>query len=571
MPSRQDPPSGSLSPVPAPAPSTGAADALPQLVVVVLATLAAYANALRVPFHFDDFGVVLSNRVLREPALLWPPLAPRWLGDLTFALNFAVGGTDPLGYHLVNVLLHVANALLVFALARTTLRTPALRAAAAGPLLRPYLPVAAALLFALHPMGTQAVTYVAQRYATLATLLYVGAVLLYARARLALEAAPAARVRAGVLYGLALLAALGAVKTKEIAFTLPIAVAGYELLCFPGPSRRRLLLALPFAALALLVPLSHAAVEVELERVTAETTAIPRLTYLLTQTRVVVAYLRLLLLPLGQNLDHDVPLSDSLADPRVLGSLAVLAAVAGLALWRLVAARRAGRAAGALFFLGVAWFFVTLAVESSVIPIRDVMVEHRVYLPSVGASIALATALLAALEALPLPGSPAVVAAIALAVVAAPLGVATHLRNRVWRDELSLWSDVVAKSPGKARPHNYLGIVYGSAGDPGRAMAEFQEALRLAPWYPDALINLAGMYRKAGDRDAALRLYEKAVLVAPQRAIVHSDLGAMYLILGRLADAERELELALRLDPRLPEARANVALLRARPAPPPPR
>jgi tetratricopeptide (TPR) repeat protein len=571
MPSRRDQPPESPSSAPELAPLAAAPDILPQLAIVALATLAAYSNSLRVPFHFDDFGVVLGNRALREPALLWPPLAPRWLGDVTFALNYALGGTEAIGYHVVNVLLHVANALLVFALARTTFETPALRTASAGRLLRPYLPVAAALVFALHPLATQAVTYVAQRYAALATLLYVAAVLLYARALLRLEAGPAGRVRGAVLYGLALLAALGAVKSKQIAFTLPVAVAGYELLCFPGRSRRRLLLALPFAAIALLVPLSHAAVEADLERVTAETATIPRLTYLLTQTRVVVSYLRLLVLPVGQNLDPDVALSDSLADPRVLGALAILAAVAGLAVWRLLVSRRAGRAAGQLLFLGVAWFFVTLSVESSIIPIRDVMMEHRVYLPSVGAAIALATALLSALEALRLPGSPAVACAAALAVTAGPLGVATFLRNRVWQDELSLWSDVVAKSPGKSRPHNYLGIVYGSMGDSARAMAEFQEALRLAPWSCDALLNLAGMYRKGGDRGAALRLYQKAVLVAPERAIAHSDLGAMYMVLGRLAEAQRELDLALRLDPRLPEALANAARLRARLAAPPAR
>jgi hypothetical protein len=549
-------PAASAAPQGAPGPAPFAV-AL-ELLLVAAATALAYSNTFAVPFQFDDNGL-LRNPALRALGSLWPPRGARWVGDVTFALNHRLGGWDVAGYHAVNLAVHLANGLLVYALAATTLRTPGGRAAA-GPLLRRWLPLAAAATFSLHPLATQAVTYVVQRYASLATLLFLAALVLHVRARLAAGGEVPRRARAAVLHGLSVLAAVGAMRTKEIAFTLPAVALAHELLFLRGP-RRRLLLLLPLAATAVLVPLGHVPGPAELGRATAETDAIPRSVYLLTQARVVATYLRLLVLPVGQNLDHDVALSRSILDAGVLPSMGVLAGVCAAAAWALVAARRAGRLPGVLVFFGTTWFFVTLTVESSVIPIRDVMFEHRVYLPAVGASLVFATGLLAAVEALRLPGPPALQCAAALLVTAGPLGVATHARNGVWRDELTLWSDVVAKSPGKARPHNYLGIALAERGAKDEAIAHFRAALRLQPWYADALLNLGNMYRERGDFQGALRLYERAVLVAPKMAAAHNNAGGMYEAAGRREDAVRAYREALRLSPGMPEATANLARL----------
>jgi protein O-mannosyl-transferase len=543
-------------------PRTGAAPWWPSLLVAA-GTVLAYANALDGAFLFDDFGAIVDNPGLRQPGLPATWWSPRWVGDLTFALNFKLGGLEVLGYHLVNLVIHVANGLLVFALARTILRTPALREAAAGPLLRRHLPLVAATLFALHPMATQAVTYVVQRYASLATLFFLVALLLHLRARLALEEGGRARAGAAAGFALAVLAAACAMKTKEIAFTLPVVALGLELLCFQGPLGRRALLLGPLAATALLVPLAHLGAEpaARLGRALAETDTIPRGIYLLTQARVVVTYLRLLFLPVGQHLDRDFPLSASILDPAVLLSLGLLAALLWLALWRLAAARRAGRAAGVLAFLGVGWFFVTLSVESSVLPIRDVFFEHRVYLPSVGWAIAVGTALLVGLERLRLGLAPGLQVGALVLVVGAPLGAATHARNHVWKDELSLWGESVARSPGKARPHHALGVALANAGRVPEAIEQYQLALRLKLGYPEALVNLGDAYRAIGREEDALRIYQQTVLVAPTVPEAHNNLGAMYEARGRLAEALGCYREALRLDPRQAHARRNLARL----------
>jgi tetratricopeptide (TPR) repeat protein len=533
------------------------------VLLIAAATALAYSNSLDATFHFDDYGSIVHDESLRDLGTFWPPAGSRWLGRLSFALNHRLGGLEPFGYHLVNVLVHLASGLLVAWLAAITLRTPALRRAEPGPLVRRFLPLATGLLFALHPLQTQAVTYVVQRFTSLATLFYLLALVLHAHARLALE--EEARPRAAVLYLLSVAAAAAAMETKQIAFTLPLVAAGYELLLF-GASRRLLLLA-PLGATALLVPLGMlppgaALTDVLAEpgRLTAEAPDISRWVYLLTQVRVVTTYLRLLVLPVGQSLDHDVSLSRSLAEPAVLAGLAVHLALAASAVLLLRQARRTSRGEGILVFLGIAWFYATLSVESSVIPIQDVMAEHRAYLPGAGAALALGTALLWVIGRVRPALPPAGRVAAALLVTAGPLGVATWARNLVWKDELTLWSDVVAKSPGKARPHSDLGDALTALGRLDDARREYLEAIRLDRGYAKAHANLANVLQAQGLADEALREYLQAIRLEPGLAEAHKNLGNAYFTLGRIDDAIREQAEAVRLAPWMAEAHHDLGV-----------
>ncbi len=411
------------------------------LVIAVAAALV-YSNTFDASFHFDDIQNIVQNDALRDPSRLWPPSGGRYLGYLSFALNYRVGGLEVFGYHLANLGIHVCNGLLVFWLTALTLRTPGMRNADAGPLVRRYAPLAAGLLFSVHPLATQSVTYIVQRFASLAALFYLLSVALYVQARLSLEAERPSKGRSAAFYCLSLLAAAGAMRTKEISFTLPLVAAGCELLFF-RPGRRSLLL-VPLAATALLVPLGLATqgqgladVLADVSGFASETREISRWAYLLTQSRVVLTYLRLLILPVEQNLDHDFPISTSLGDPAVLVALALLLGIAGAAVSLLVRARRSNGAPGALVFFGVAWFFVTVSVESSIIPIRDVIFEHRAYLPSAGAAVAMGTAVLWMIERLRFRASVAVQATLALLVTAGPLGAAAYARNLVWKNDLT--------------------------------------------------------------------------------------------------------------------------------------
>lgn len=530
------------------------------VLVIASATLLAYSNSFNASFHLDDFGIVVQNPRMFDLGHWWPPIGSRWVGEVSFAVNRHLWGEDVAAYHAVNLAIHLLTALLVTSLTALTLRTPVVRAGRLSPLVREYLPMAAGLLFAVHPLATQAVTYIVQRFTSLATLLYLLTLVLYGGARLSFERASRLTWSGLVQALLALVSAAAAVKTKEIAVTLPVMALGYDLLFFR--SSRRLVLGLllvPLAAVAL-IPLFDPTLG---QRLAVEA-SLPRANYALTQTRVVARYLRLLVLPTCQNLDYDFPLSQSILEPAVLASLGTILLLVAFGVAMLIRARVSGGAAGLLIGGGISWFFVTLSVESSVIPIRDVIFEHRTYLPSVGAAIAFGTGLLLGVERLRLPWPRRVQVGAALVLAALPLGCATYLRNRVWRDDLSLWSDVVAKSPGKARPHQFLGAALAELGELDAAEREFLIALQLEPRYLEAAFNLGNTYLQKGQIPLALGAFSMAVQTNPQYAMAHNNLGAVLQRLGRLEQAAAEYKEALRIDPSLTIARKNLLRLEMR-------
>jgi tetratricopeptide (TPR) repeat protein len=525
---------------------------LVSLLVIAAATVLVYSNSFDASFHFDDRNNIVQNASIRDLHNEWPPAGSRYVGYLSFSLNYHFGGLEVFGYHLVNLLIHLGNGLLVFWLTSLTLRTPALRRTEAGRLVHGFLPLVAGLLFAVHPLQTQAVTYIVQRFASLATFFYLFSLALYVEARLSLEAERPSKRRATWLYCLSFVAAVAAMRTKEISFTLPVVAVGYELLLF-GRGKRIFLL-LPLCATSLLIPAglatggqSFADALSDAGHVAAETQDITRGAYLLTQTRVVLKYLRLLLVPARQNLDPDVPLSQSLAEPAVLVAVAVLLTLLALAVFLLRRARRTNRAEGILVFSGVAWLFVTLSVESSVIPIRDVMFEHRMYLPSVGALVALGTVLLWVVDRLRWNFPPALQVAGVLVITAGPLSVAAYLRNLVWKDDVTLWSDVAVKSPGKARAHGNLGLAYLRRDMTSEAIGQFRAALEISPDYVDALSNLGNAYVKQGRPDEAVGVLRKALALAPSHRKAHAELGYAYKAKGQVDDAIREYRESIRV------------------------
>lgn len=505
---------------------------------IVLLGLFAYANSLRGAFVFDDVRQIRDNPLIRDLGNYLPgasgyrALPTRYLGYLTFALNYRLGKLNPAGYHAFNLAIHLLNAILVYALVVVSLRTPRLRRSSLAPSARAVAFVAAAL-FVTHPIQTQAVTYIVQRLTSLATTFYLAAVVLYVASRLEPPEA-GARWWQRAAYLLSLAAAVAATRTKEIAFTLPLAVLLCEVSFFESSGRKRFLRVLPFAAASLLIPASWldlgsaTATIAVVDRVTRVESSLSRLDYLTTEIAVVAKYLGLLVFPAGQNLDHDFPAYRSLLAPRVVGSLAILLAIAALA----IAIHRRSRATaegaadpGArLVSFGIGWFFVTLAVESSVIPITDVIYEHRVYLPSVGFFVAVAAGVLLLLRRIPRIDATRTAVAGAIPVVLV-LAVATLVRNQVWRNDVSLWADSVVKSPGKSRPH----------------------------------VNLGTALVERGRFDIAAGELRRALELDPGSSWARAQLGVALLSLGRIAEGEAELREAIRLKSDDPEAIFNLA------------
>jgi len=545
-------------------------DVLAMLGIALLGLLA-YADSFRGGFVFDDVPSIVRNTSIHDLGGFltggYRGRPNRAIGYLTLALNYRWGGLDPAGYHAVNLAIHLVNALLVRALVVSTFATPRLVASRLAPHARTVAFIAAAL-FVAHPLQTQAVTYVVQRLASLATTFCLLTVVLYARWRRgAGQGRPWARAAS---YLPILLSAAAAMKTKEIAFTLPLAVCVYELLFFEGATRQRLLRLVPLLATLAIIPLTLVGasrpVGEALSDVSAFTrvqTTLSRTEYLATELPVVVRYLGLLAAPVGQNVDHDVPVERA-PGLRVLGALALLAVLAGAALY-LGRASAAARGPGALdpavrlVSFGIAWFFLALAVESSLIPIVDVMYEHRVYLPSVGFFVAVATAWVM-LAGRICPRQPVRCALGVAGAVAAVLSVATFERNAVWADDLSLWSDAAAKSPDKSRPHNNLGTALEERGRTSEAEERFLTALRLDPENAEASYNLGRLRLTQGRYLEALPLLRLAIELQPRSAGPYANLAGALNRLGRYPETIRILEGARAAIRESGEAHFNLAV-----------
>jgi len=464
-------------------------------IVLIFVLLLAYSNTLHAPFVFDDQLNIVNNEQIKDLQNFSNSNIlsdRRYLGNLTFALNYRIHGLEVTGYHIVNILIHIVNALLVYALVLLTLKTPWMRDRLGTSPLLSYLPLGAGLLFAVHPLQTQAVTYIVQRFASLATLFYLGSLVLYIRARLAQRKGPSIAWYVG-----SVLCAVCAMKTKEIAFTLPVMIVLYEVFFFRGKWGKRILVLIPLVLTMLIIPLSMLGVDKPLGEIigdiseaTQVQSPLSRWEYLATQGRVIMTYLRLVVLPVNQNLDYDYPIYRSLFDPAVLGSFGVLLLLAGAGVYLYMRSRR-GEPLQRLIAYGIFWFFITLSVESSVIPITDVIFEHRMYLPSVGVFLAIGAA--GVFIARKLKEKKREVKkgiAAGFTVIILLLAVVSFVRNRTWGDEITLWEDVVSKSPQKARPYLGLGKAYIDEDRTNDAMEAFQTALRLKPDYAEAHNNL---------------------------------------------------------------------------------
>ena len=515
---------------------------------VALLGILAYAGSLQGAFVFDDIQQIRDNPAIRHlgnylagaPGHLAPP--NRFVAYLTFALNYRVGGLAVQGFHLVNLAVHLASALLVYGLVLVAFRTPRLRESAlAGQ--APVVAFAAAALFATHPIQTQAVTYVVQRITSLAALLYLAAILLYLSSRLAPPGGWSGRIR----YALGLVAALLAMRTKEIAFTLPAALLLLEWALFGRPAPRQWLGLAPFGAVALVIPLSLLRVGQPIGQVLADASAVTRvqatgsrLDYLRTEVAVLATYLRLLVWPTGQNIDHDFPIYGSFLSPRVAWGLLVHASLLAFALlaWRRSSpqATRPVDPAWRLVSVGILFFFLAHLVESSLIPIVDVIFEHRVYLPSVGFFVALATAGTLLVRRWD-PGRFAPWVIGGTAAISLLLAGATLARNRVWRSDLALWTDSVSKSPGKARPWFNLGTALAELGRYQEAVEPMRRAVQIDPGWAKSRAQLGGLLILSGKPAEAEKELREALRAAPGEPVTTFNLAEVLWMSGRRKEA----------------------------------
>jgi len=475
-----------------------------QISALAILVLVAYMNSLHGQWVYDDL-VIPGDPSVVGPGFGWRIFLltqTRPLTFLTFHWNYLASGQNPLSWHVVNVLIHTANCVLLLLVARRHLSSAAAFVAAA--------------LYAVHPLNTEAVSYVYQRSTSLATLFALLSFWFFLKDRYAWSAGA---------FGLSLLC-------KEETIALPVFLLLYDLLY-----RRRRPRVGYYAALLGLMGLTMAHAFYAWSRTTGvptvgyRTKGVPLLSFALTEPRVVWGYLRLFLFPMGLNVDHDVPLSHGLLSPwTTLPALLGLAALVGFL------AYLAGRGYQPAFWgLG---FFILLAPTSSVVPVRDAMFEHRVYFPSICLVIAAASLLVR----LPRRALMPVVAAILTALTAA-----TIARNRVWHDGLSLWADAIQKSPNKARPYSTMARLLVQKGEVRAARQDLERACALEPDDSGLHNDLGVAAMLMGDLPPAVTHLRRAVALEPDNATYRTDLGVALMRLKDSRDALDQFQRAISL------------------------
>ncbi|MCX6954445.1 MAG: tetratricopeptide repeat protein, partial [Verrucomicrobia bacterium] len=511
--------------------------------MIGLAALVAYANSFSVPFFFDDIASIVENATIRR---LWPPglvlnppthagVGGRLVLNLTYAVNHALGGLSVGGYHAVNLLIHVLAGLTLFGIVRRTLLRPVLSArvgAAALP-----LAAAVALVWVVHPVQTESVTYVSQRAESLMGLFYL--LTLYGFIRSAEP--PTARWSWPALTVGA--CALG-MATKEIMVTAPLVVLLYDRTFLAGSfaaawrERRRLYQALAATWLVLgsLMVSSNLP-----HRGVGFGKGLSAVDYALMEGPAVLRYLWLSVWPHPLVVDYGWTTVGSPAVALACGTV-VLGLVAGT-----VVALRRWPVAG---FAG-AWFFLILAPTSSVVPVAlQPVAEHRLYLPL---AMLVTVAVLVCHAAM---GRRSLVVGAGVVLV---LGGLTVSRNRDYQTEISIWNQTLAHVPGNARAQNTLACALLRLDRAAEAESHFRQALSLDPGRAVYQRDYAGGLCVLGRYEAALPLAESSLRTQPDDPQTLNIRGHALTRLGRAEEAIAPLEAALRLEPDFPEARVNLA------------
>ena len=441
--------------------------------VLILCALGAliYSNTLKAQFQYDDEYNIIKNSNIRDLSDLrsvWDFWPTRFLTYLSIALNYHFGKLDVSGYHVFNIFVHLACSIMVWWLTLLIFSTPAMKKA---PGLKWSRQIAffTGLLFVAHPLQTEAVTYIIQRCTSLAALFYLAALCLFLKSRILMIEGRGIKTY-GPYYAASLFCALASFFTKEMTITLPFSVLLCECLFLKNEKGVSWKALLPFIFLLSVIPLTFILTKTadwrSMYRLAEPRPQISPMQYLLTEFRVINTYLRLLFLPVNQNIDYDYPAYKTMMELPVLLSLTVILSI-------LYSAIRLFRKEKLLSF-SIFWFFLTLLPESSIIPIHDYIFEHRLYLPIAAFSIFLVYAVY-----LILGRKNNFKPAFILGLIILAFGSLTFRRNFIWKDNFSLSSDAIKKSPDKARPYTGRGAAYAKQGEYKLALADYDKGLML--------------------------------------------------------------------------------------------
>jgi tetratricopeptide (TPR) repeat protein len=492
-----------------------------------------YAPALSGPFVFDDTFQPYHTPDFPNALHFWIR-GVRPLLMFSYWINYRFSQA-PFGFHAVNILIHLLNSFLVFFIVRKLARRES----------PDWIPAAfAAAVFLLHPIQTEAVSYIAGRSECLSVFFFLAAfaVFLYRRAS---EVSWPTSIAVLLLFGAAAL-------TKEHTLVLPALLLLTDYYWNPGFSfsgmRRNWRLYVPIALAAAGGLVYVAKVLTQAATAGFGLTGLTWYQYFFTECRAFFVYLRLLVFPAGQNLDWEYPISRNILDHGAIFGLAAILALAGAAIYF--------RRRHPLASYGFLVYLLLMAPTSSFVPIKDPVAERRLYLPMIGI-------LLVAIAALARMRVDRRKLAAALCGIVAVLAIATYRRNEVWASDVAIWEDAARKSPGKQRVHFQLAHTYYTDGRCADAIAQYAEAARLEQPDYGLLVDWGLAYDCTNEPDLAVAKLREAAALEPQ-AHVYTQIAMVYAKRSRWQEALEALAQAERLNPHYDMIYDNRGGIRAR-------
>lgn len=531
-----------------------------------------YSNTFEAPWQLDDYPNILSDPAIHFEEITKDSIREifysssndgkrvyRPIPRLSFAINWLFHQDDVEGYHFVNLFIHLLNTLVLFSFLWTLFETPRLNSRYPNAESRFFIAFLASAFWAVHPIQTQAVTYVVQRMTSLAALFYLLSMLFYLKGRLA-----SSLCRKIILYFFCLSGYVFALGSKENTILLPISLVLIEAIFFSRYSIRRVspkkffyvsfafffvvvfsLFVLNFSRGSGLAKLMHA----------YENRPFTLDERLMTQPRVLFFHLYQIFFP---NLNHysfmhDIKVSQSLWDPlTTLPAIFCLFLVGGVAVWR------GGR--NPLLSFAILFYLLNHLVESSFIPLEMVF-EHRNYLPSMFLFLPVSAGILFLIKRHVYHRASIFI----LPFLMLTLSLATYQRNEVWATDLSLWKDTYEKAPRLARPaHNLaaaiythdsqqyalalelnrqalngifmrkerraqtffnVGVIHHQIGNIEKSMESFRRATTIMPKHEKAIYNLSMLLGKTGNLEPALSNANRLISLYPKNPAYHSLKG----------------------------------------------
>lgn len=510
---------------------------------IVLLGIILYAHTLHVPWYMDDLRTIVESQDIRQLGkTVGNLLAERGLANLTFALNYRFGGVEVVGYHAVNIAIHLATSCLVFLLLKRVFRENLL------------LAIGGALIFVAHPLQTQAVTYIVQRMTSLAGMFFFLALYLYVRFR-----ETSAENRRWLFYGGALICGAFAVLVKQNTAVLPIALVLFDRYFLENERHLSWQHMAGYAAPFALAPVWLAAKGLFIPMLAGSALAdvggmpdlvhlkhLSPLNYLATEFYVIWLYLRLLIFPYGQALDYDVAIVANFWNwVSMVGLLGIILALAAAFLLR----KRQPTVSAGIF-----WFFLALVVESTIIPL-DPVFEHRLYIPIFGFVLVVMAGF---------ANLPRRTALTAFALIIATLSILTWQRNNLWNDPVAFHEDNLRRAPRSERVRLDLGNAYRKQGRLTDAQRIYEEALGINPDYILLHINLSLVYSAQQNNQKAVEILLDGLRRNPAHFKLYNNIGVLYNVMGKYSEAAHYLQKGAMIEPDNAMLHFNLALAYSR-------